>query len=144
AQQRAEEARRNAPNQIAIRQANVITRQTGADLARTQLEQALLNLSYTKITTPVSGIVAKRTAEVGHHVTPGQQVMLITQTGDLWVTANFRETQLRRIRPGQSARIHVDALATDFDGYVESMPAATGAATSLLPPENATGNYVKV
>jgi membrane fusion protein (multidrug efflux system) len=108
------------------------------------VEQAQLNLSYCKIFTPVTGIIAKRTVEVGHHVTPGQQVFLITQTDDMWVTANFRETQLRHMRPGQSARIHVDALGRDFNGYVESMPAASGAVTSLLPPENATGNFVKI
>jgi membrane fusion protein (multidrug efflux system) len=103
-----------------------------------------LNLSYCKITTPVPGIVAKRTAEVGEHVTPGQQMVLVAQTADMWVTANFRETQLQLMRAGQSARIHVDALSRDFDGYVDGMPAASGAVTSLLPPENATGNFVKV
>ena len=69
---------------------------------------------------------------------------MIVQTSDLWVTANFKETQLARMHPGQSVRIHVDALSRDFDGSVESMPAVTGARTSVLPPENATGNYVKV
>lgn len=144
AQRRLEQAQKNAPRQIAIRTANVNSRRSSAEAARAQLDQALLNLSYCKIVTPVTGIVAKRTAEVGQGVAPGQQVLLVTQTGDLWVTANFRETQLRRVRPGQGARIHVDALARDFDGYVESMPAATGAVTSLLPPENATGNFVKI
>jgi membrane fusion protein (multidrug efflux system) len=69
---------------------------------------------------------------------------MIVQTDDLWVTANFKETQLSRMRPGQHVRIHVDALSDDFDGKVESMPAVTGSRTSVLPPENATGNYVKV
>jgi membrane fusion protein (multidrug efflux system) len=92
----------------------------------------------------VKGIIAKRTAEVGQHVEPGQQIVLVTQIDDLWVTANFKETQLRRMQPGQSVRVHVDALKRDFDGYVESLPAASGAVTSLLPPENATGNFVKV
>jgi membrane fusion protein (multidrug efflux system) len=92
----------------------------------------------------VTGIVAKRTGEVGEHVTPGQQLVLVSQTGDIWVTANFRETQVRLMRTGQSARIHVDALGQDFEGYVAGMPAASGAVTSLLPPENATGNFVKV
>jgi membrane fusion protein (multidrug efflux system) len=89
-------------------------------------------------------VVAKRIAEVGQHVAPGHQPFLISQINDLWVTANFRETQLRLMRPGQSVRVHVDAIDKDFDGYVESMPAASGAVTSLLPPENATGNFVKV
>ncbi len=103
-----------------------------------------MNLSYTKIVSPVKGIVAKRTAEVGQHVAAGQQILLVTQIDDMWVTANFKETQLRRMQPGQGVTIHVDALKRDFDGYVESMPASSGAITSLLPPENASGNFVKV
>jgi membrane fusion protein, multidrug efflux system len=144
ARRRSEEAQKNAPRQVAIREANISSRQSGAQAARAQADQAVLNLSYCKIVTPVGGIVAKRTAEVGQYVTPGQQILLVMQTGDLWVTANFRETQLRRMRPNQSVRIHVDALDADFDGFIESLPAATGAVTSLLPPENATGNFVKI
>jgi membrane fusion protein (multidrug efflux system) len=144
AQHRAAQARENAPLEVDIRKANVAVRQAGTDTARAQLDQARLNLSYTQIRTPVKGIIAKRIAEVGQHVEPGQQIALVTQIDDLWVTANFKETQLRRIQPGQSVRVHVDALKRDFDGYVESMPAASGAVTSLLPPENATGNFVKV
>jgi membrane fusion protein, multidrug efflux system len=144
AQQRAEEARQNAPRQVEMQRANVAVRQAGIETARAQLDQARLNLSYVKIQAPVNGIVAKRTAEVGQHVEPGQQVVLITQIDDLWVTANFKETQLRRMSPGQSVRLRVDALNADFDGYIESLPAASGAVTSLLPPENATGNFVKV
>jgi membrane fusion protein (multidrug efflux system) len=143
-EQRAEETRRNAPQQIAIRQANVLSRQSSAQAAHAQLDQAILNLQYCKIVSPVNGVVSKRIAEVGEHLTPGQQVMLVTQLDDMWVTANFRETQLRKMHAGQSARIHVDALDGDFDGYLDSMPAASGSITSLLPPENATGNYVKV
>ena len=86
----------------------------------------------------------KRSAEVGSHVSAGQQLLTIAQTGDLWVTANFKETQLLGIRPGQTARIHVDALKRDFDGYVENIGGGTGAISSVLPPENATGNYVKI
>jgi len=144
AQKRLEQAQQNAPKQLAIRQADIASRQSAAQAARAQLDQAQLNLSYCRITTPVSGIVAKRMAEPGERVSPGQQVLLIAETDDLWVTANFRETQIRRMHPGQGVRIHVDSLSTDFDGYIESMPAATGAVTSLLPPENATGNFVKV
>jgi len=144
ARQRAEEAQQNAPRQIDIQKANVEARQAGIQTARAQVDQAQLNLSYTKILSPVDGIVAKRSVEVGQHVEPGQQLVLITQTDDLWVTANFKETQLRRMRPGQAVRMRVDALMTDFDGYVESLPAASGSVTSLLPPENATGNFVKV
>ena len=144
ARRRSEEAQKNAPRQVAIREANISSRQSGAQAARAQADQAVLNLSYCKIVTPVGGIVAKRTAEVGQYVAPGQQILLVMQTGDLWVTANFRETQLRRMRPNQSVRIHVDALDADFYGFIESLPAATGAVTSLLPPENATGNFVKI
>jgi membrane fusion protein (multidrug efflux system) len=144
AQHRAAQARENAPHEVDIQKANVAVRQAGAQTAQAQVDQARLNLSYAQIRTPVRGIVAKRTAEVGQHVEPGQQIVLVTQIDDLWVTANFKETQLRRMQPGQSVRLHVDALKKDFDAYVESMPAASGAVTSLLPPENATGNFVKV
>jgi membrane fusion protein, multidrug efflux system len=144
ARQRYQEFSKNSPRQIAIRLGTVATRRSSAEVAQTQLDQAMLNMSYCKITTPVDGIVAKRTAEAGQYVAPGQQVVLVTQVNDLWVTANYRETQLRRMHPGESVNIHVDALAADFDGYLESMPAATGAITSLLPPENATGNFVKI
>ncbi len=144
AQQRAKQITENAPSELAIRRANVSARVAAAQAAQAQLAQALLNLSYSKIQSPVNGIVAKRIAEVGQHVAPGQQVFLVTQTDDLWVTANYRETQLLRMHPGQGVRIHVDALASDFEGYLESMPGASGSVTSLLPPENATGNFVKV
>ena len=144
AQKRAAEARQNAPMEVAVRKATVASRRSTVDAVRAQLTQAQLNLSYCKIVAPVNGIIAKRIAEIGAHVVPGQQVMLIAQIDDLWVTANFRETQLRRMHPGQSVRIHVDAIDGDFDGYLESMPAASGAVTSLLPPENATGNFVKI
>jgi membrane fusion protein (multidrug efflux system) len=88
--------------------------------------------------------MGKRSVEVGATVQAGQQLFTIAQIGDIWVTANFKETQLQRLRPGLKAKIHVDAFDLDFNGYVESMPAASGSITSLLPPENATGNFVKV
>ena len=97
-----------------------------------------------EIAAPVSGIVSRRTVEVGQHVNAGQQMVQIAQISDMWVTANFKETQLRRMRPGQRVTIHVDAFSEDLNGHVDSLPASTGAITSLLPPENATGNYVKV
>ena len=121
-----------------------MTRQASVKTSATQVERARLDLSYTKIVAPVSGIVSRRTVEVGQRVNAGQQMVQIAQTGDLWVTANFKETQLRRMRPGQRATIHVDAFNVDLKGRVESLPASTGSITSLLPPENATGNYVKV
>jgi membrane fusion protein (multidrug efflux system) len=92
----------------------------------------------------VNLVRTQRSAEVGARVSEGQQLMMVVQTDDLWVTANFKETQLKRMHNGQPVRIAVDALDEDFDGYIENMPGATGDRTSVLPPENATGNYVKV
>lgn len=139
-----EQYRRNAPQQLAIRRATVQSNQASAKSARAQVEAARLKLSYAKIAAPVSGIVMKRSAEVGSHISAGQQLMQIAQIGDLWVTANFKETQLRSIHPNQTVSIHVDALKKDFEGYVETIGGSTGSVASVLPPENATGNYVKV
>ena len=146
AQQRSklQQTQSSAPLQVAIRQADIKSQQANAEAAQAALEQSRLNLSYCRITAPVSGVVTQRSAEVGARISKGQQLFMIVQTDDLWVTANFKETQLARIHPGQRVRIHVDALHDDFDGTVESMPAITGSRASVLPPENATGNYVKV
>ena len=144
AQSRLAEAQRNAPRQVAVRQADVSTREADVQAAKAQLDQAGLNLSYTKIVAPVDGVVSNRTAEVGQQVAAGAQLLQISQLDDIWVTANFKETQVRRMRAGQSVDIHVDAFDQTFPGYIESLPGSTGAVTSLLPPENATGNYVKV
>jgi membrane fusion protein, multidrug efflux system len=133
-----------APAQLAIRQANVQSQEANQQTAQTMVEQAQLKLSYTKIVAPAAGIILKRSAEVGEHVNAGQQLMMIAQIGDLWVTADFKETQMHNIHPGQSARIHVDALRQDFEGYVETIGGSTGAISSVLPPENATGNYIKI
>jgi len=135
---------RNAPAQLAIREANVQSQQANEQTAQAMLEQAELKLSYTKIVAPAAGIILKRSAEVGERINAGQQLLMIAQIGDLWVTANFKETQMHNIHPGQSARIHVDALRQDFDGYVDTIGGSTGAVASVLPPENATGNYVKI
>lgn len=144
AQSKLAQYQRNASGQLAIRRATVVSEQANAQNAQSQVELAQLKLSYCKITAPVAGIIMKRSAEVGSHISAGQQLLTIVQTGDLWVTANFKETQLRRIRPGQPATIHVDALNQDFNGYVLDIGGSTGALASVLPPENATGNYVKV
>ncbi len=136
--------RQTGTQQVAIRRANVQSQQANQQGAQAQVEQAELKLSYTKIAAPVGGVVLKRSAEVGMHIGAGQQLFTIAQIGDVYVTANFKETQLRRIKPGQSASIHVDALNQDFEGYVEDLGGGTGAIGSVLPPENATGNYVKV
>jgi membrane fusion protein, multidrug efflux system len=138
------EAERNRPQQIAIQNATVENRQASAIRQQTLVDQAALNLSYTKIFAPVDGIIGKKNAEPGQEVAPGQQLMADVPVSDIWVTANFKETQLKKMRPNQRATIHVDSYDRDYEGYVESVAGATGARFSLLPPENATGNYVKV
>jgi membrane fusion protein, multidrug efflux system len=144
ARTRLAQSNRNAPREVAIRQANLKSKQAQANAAKASVDKALLDLSYTNVLAPASGIIGKRSVEVGSTVQPGQQLFTIAQIGDIWVTANFKETQLQRMRSGQKAKIHVDAFDQDFSGYVESLPAASGSITSLLPPENATGNFVKV
>jgi membrane fusion protein, multidrug efflux system len=122
----------------------IAARQADTDAARAALDQALLNLSYTKIYAPANGIVGKRTVEQGARIEPGQTLMYVTETDDIWVTANFKETQLARMRPGQQVTIRVDTFGKNYRGYVKDLPGASGDRFSLLPPENATGNYVKV
>jgi len=112
--------------------------------AHAALEQAELNLSYTKIVAPVDGIIGRRAAQVGQNVQPGEDLMALVPLDDLWITANYKEDQLAHMRPGQKVFIHVDAYDRDWTGTVTSVGGATGARYSLLPPENATGNYVKV
>jgi membrane fusion protein (multidrug efflux system) len=122
----------------------IIARQAAAQAAQAALNQTLLNLSYTKIVAPLGGVVGKKTVEVGQRVQSGEQLMAIVGLDDIWVTADFKETQIRRMRAGERATIHVDELGRDYQGYVEGMAGASGEMYSLLPPENATGNYVKV
>lgn len=107
------------------------------------LEQAQLNLGYTKIVAPVNGIVSK-SVEVGMNVQPGQQLLTIVPLDDIWVTANFKETQLKTMRPGQHVKIKADVNGRSYNAHVDSVAGSSGARLSLLPPENATGNYVKV
>lgn len=144
AQSQLAQYRRVAPRQMAIRKAAVRSNEASVEMAEAQVEQAQLKLSYCHIVAPISGIIINRTAEVGQHVAAGQALVTIVQVDDLWVTANFKETQLSDLHPGQSASIHVDALDRDFTGHVQSIGGSTGAVASVLPPENATGNYVKV
>jgi len=134
----------NAPNQVAITRANLQSHQADVQAMKAQVDRAQLDLSYGQIISPVAGVVSKRTVNVGEHVSKGQRLITLADLGDLWVTANFKENQLRNMHAQQSVTISVDAFNQDFDGYVEAMPGSTGSITSLLPPENATGNYVKV
>jgi membrane fusion protein (multidrug efflux system) len=115
-----------------------------ADAAKAQLDTALLNLSYCHIVSPVDGIASQRSAEIGGRVSQGQQLIVVVQIDNVWTTANFKETQLRKMHVGQRVSIDVDSLDESFEGAVEFMPAATGDRSSLFPPENATGNYVKI
>jgi len=112
---------------------------------RGELETASLNLSYTRILAPTDGYVTKKSVEAGNYVQPGQALLAIVPLEDAWVTANYKESQLTDVRPGQKVEFSVDSYpGKTFSGSVESIMAGTGAAFSLLPPENATGNYVKV
>jgi membrane fusion protein (multidrug efflux system) len=139
-----QQVRSNGPQELEIRRAGVQSAQATAQAAKAQVDQALLNLKYTKILAPVSGVIGRKALEPGMRVQPGQQLMVIIPLDELWVTANFKESQIRRMHPGQSVKIHVDAFDKDYEGTLDSFPAATGAKFSLLPPENATGNFVKV
>ncbi|MGC2745838.1 MAG: HlyD family secretion protein, partial [Candidatus Angelobacter sp.] len=134
----------SAPQQIASSRAKAAAAVSDATRARAQLTTAQLNLSYTKIIAPVSGIIGRKTVEAGQRVQPGQQLLTIIPVDDLWITANFKETQLQRMKPGQPVTIRADASGRDYRGHIDSLGGATGSRFSLLPPENATGNYVKV
>jgi len=138
------EVRKNAPHQLAAREDDAASQRAGVELADAELDRAKLDLSFARIVAPISGVVTQRSAEPGNHVAPGEQLLMLVDISHLWVTADFKETQLSHLHPGCRAVIHVDALSRSFDGTVESMPAITGARASVLPPENATGNYVKV
>jgi len=133
------------PEQVRIATAQAEVADARVLRARAALEQALLNRQYTELKAPVAGIISKRSAEVGQVVQAGQALMAVVPLEDVWVTANFKETQLKKIRIGQPVTISVDAYGgRKYRGHVDSIAAATGARFSLLPPENATGNFVKV
>ncbi|HVH88828.1 MAG TPA: HlyD family secretion protein [Terriglobales bacterium] len=132
------------PRQVSVTQARANSAQSTAAKNRAELEQAQLNLQYTKITAPVHGIIGHRTAEVGQYVQAGQALMSLVDIEDVWITANFKETQLRNMKPGQPVDIKVDATGRDYKGKVLAIGGASGSRFSLFPPENATGNYVKV
>lgn len=133
-----------APQQASDVRAQLESAQGELDQARADVRTAELNLSYTKIYAPVSGVVGHKTVELGHRVQPGQSLLTVVPVDDIWITANFKETQLRRMRPGQPVTIHVDTFGRDYKGVVEDMAGASGPLFSLFPPENASGNYVKI
>ncbi len=132
------------PQQLRVTRARAAAAAAQVQAAEAALQQAQLNLQYTTIIAPVSGIIGHRVVVEGENVAAGQALMAVVPTENIWVTANFKETQLRQMRVGQAATIHVDAFGRDYSGRVDGIAGATGVQFSLLPPENATGNYVKV
>jgi len=129
---------------VAMRSADAQAKLAKVDQSRAQVEAAQLNLSYCSVVAPIDGVVTHKQVEDGQIVQQGQGLMVIVPLQDVWVTANFKETQLRKMRPGQKAFVEVDTYGKTFSGHLDSIAGATGAVVSLLPPENATGNFVKV
>jgi membrane fusion protein, multidrug efflux system len=130
--------------QVKMRSADAQAKLAKVQQARAALEAAQLNLSYTDIVAPVAGVATHKQVEAGQIVQAGQGLLVVVPLQDVWVTANFKETQLKNMKPGQRAEVKVDTYGKTFPGHVDSIAGATGAVLSLLPPENATGNYVKV
>lgn len=135
---------KTAPQQIAVTRSRAQSAEALVEQKKAELDAAKLNLQYTTIISPVSGVVTNRTVEAGQNVQPGQELMRIINLDDIWVTANFKETQLRHMKVNQPVTIHVDTTGKEYKGHLQSFAGASGAITSLLPPENATGNFVKV
>ncbi len=138
------DAAHTAPEQIANARAKSQSASGQQQQARADLHTAQLNLSYTKIYAPVTGVIGRKTVELGHRVQPGQSLLVIVPLDDIWITANFKETQLKHMIPGQPVNVHVDTFDRDYNGTIENLPGAAGPLFSLFPPENSTGNYVKV
>jgi membrane fusion protein (multidrug efflux system) len=136
---------KNGPDQVRAQQAKANAAMADVKQSQAKVDQAQLNLSYTHITAPTTGIVNKKNVQVGANVSIGQDLLTIIPLTNLWVTANYKETQLSEMKPGQSVTLKVDALGgRKFHGKVTQIGGATGSRLSLFPPENATGNYVKV
>jgi membrane fusion protein (multidrug efflux system) len=133
-----------APQQVAAQSARAKQAQAQVAQAQAQLDQAKLNLSYTKIVAPTAGIITRKSIEINQNLAPGQNVLTLVSLEGLWVTANFKETQLRHMSAGQAVDIDVDSTGKTYHGKVTQIGGATGSVLSLFPPENATGNYVKV
>jgi membrane fusion protein (multidrug efflux system) len=135
---------RTGPQQVSAMRSRAQSAEALVEQKKAELDAAQLNLQYTLVVAPVDGVVTNRTVEAGQNVQPGQELMRIINLDDIWVTANFKETQLRKMHAGQAVTISVDTTGKDYKGHVQSISGASGAITSLLPPENATGNFVKV
>ncbi len=133
-----------APQQVAISQARAKTSEAQVLQKRAVVDQARLNLSYCTIFAPVSGIVEKKSVQVGSNVSPGQELMAVVPLENIWITADFKETQLRHMKAGQRVTFSVDAYDREYRGRVTGIGGASGSLLTLLPPENATGNFVKV
>ncbi len=132
------------PQQVAAQSARARQAQAQVAQAQAQLDMARLNLSYTKIVAPTAGIITRKSVEINQNVAPGQNLMMLVSLEGLWVTANFKETQLRHMSAGQAVEIDVDSTGRTYHGKVTQIGGATGSVLSLFPPENAIGNYVKV
>jgi membrane fusion protein, multidrug efflux system len=133
-----------APQQIEAQNARAKQALAQVKQAQAQLDQARLNLSYTKIVAPAAGIITRKSVEINQNVSVGQNLLTLVSLEDIWVTANFKETQLRHMDPNQPVEVHVDSTGKDYKGKLTQIGGATGSVLSLFPPENATGNYVKV
>jgi membrane fusion protein (multidrug efflux system) len=138
------ESANTAPQQVAVSESRAKSALAQVAQKKALLDQAKLNLSYCTIVAPVTGIVGKKTVELGENISPGEQLLAVVSLDDIWVTANFKETQLRRMNPGQRVHFSVDAYDREYRGKIVGVGGASGSRFSLLPPENATGNYVKV
>jgi len=138
------DAANSAPDQVTSAKTKSQAASGQVEEAQTAIDTIKLNLTYTKIYAPASGIIGRKTVEIGNRVQPGQGLMVIVPVDDIWITANFKETQMKHMHQGQPVSIHVDSFDRDYHGHVESMPGAAGPLFSLFPPENSTGNYVKV
>jgi membrane fusion protein (multidrug efflux system) len=137
-------ASQTGPEQLRVTKARADVATARVQQMTAALAQAELNLQRTKIVAPSGGVISRKTIEVGQVIQPGQPLFALVSLDDVWVTANYKETQLTRVQPGQKVKVKVDGVDHEFDAHVDSIAAATGAKFSLLPPENATGNYVKV
>jgi len=138
------ESASTAPKQVAVSETRAKSALAQVEQRKALVAQAKLNLSYCTVVAPVTGLVGKKTVEIGENVSPGQQLMAVVPLDDVWIIANFKETQLSRMNSGQRVRFTVDAYSKEYKGTVLAVGGASGSRFSLLPPENATGNYVKV